>query len=197
MRMKMRKTVLRNSLWLLAGLLILNACSKPEPFPRPTGWPRIELPEHTYQEYSNPLCPFTMEIPAIGEVERQRDDSCWADFYFPRFDCRWHITYRNIPESGKTYGEHYEEYRKLVFKHIQKVSQIQDTPVENPNGSGTMFELYGTVAVPAQMIYGDSTHLLMISFYFDNAIRDDSLSPVINFMKEDLRHMAQSIRWNY
>jgi gliding motility-associated lipoprotein GldD len=131
----------------------------------------------------------------VGEVERQRDDSCWADFYFPQFDCRWHITYRNIPESGKTRGEHYEEYRKLVFKHIQKVSQIQDTPVEFANGFGTLFELYGTVAVPAQLLYGDSTHLVMVSFYFDNAIRDDSLAPVINFMKDDLRHFAQTLKW--
>lgn len=191
----MKKSVF--GFWCLCFSLVLvtASCSRPEPFPRPTGWPRIELPAHTYQRYDSPQCPFTLEIPAIGKVEKELTDSCWADFYFPEFDCRWHITYRNIPQSGKTWSQHYEEYRKLVFKHIQQVSQIQDNEVHFANGFGTLFELYGTVAVPAQLIYGDSTNMILVSFYFDNAIRDDSLAPVINFMKDDLRHMAESIEW--
>ena len=105
------------------------------------------------------------------------------------------MTYRYVPGSGKTIGDHFEEYRKLVFKHIQKVSQIKENPIEGPNGKGIMYELYGTVGVPAQILFSDSTHLVMASFYFDTAVRNDSLAPVIDFMKEDLRHLAESITW--
>lgn len=177
-------------------VLILEACSQAnDPFPRPKGWPRIDLPEHAYQKFENQVCPFTFEYPQIGQIERQKADSCWMDLYFKDFECRWHVTYRYVPGSGKTVVDHFEEYRKLVFKHIQKVQQIKENPLQGKNGSGVMYELFGTVGVPAQVFYSDSVHLVMASFYFDTAVRNDSLAPVIDFMKEDLKHMAESIVW--
>lgn len=182
---------------LLATLLLGQACSQKEvtPLPRPTGWPRIDLPEHSYQRLENSPCPFSFDYPQIAQVESTRPDSCWMDLYLERFECRWHLTYRYIPSSNKTIAQHNEEYRKLVFKHIQKVTQIKETPLESDAGTGIFYELYGTVGVPAQFLFTDSTHLVMASFYFDSAIRNDSLAPVIDFVKEDLRHMAESIRW--
>jgi gliding motility-associated lipoprotein GldD len=182
---------------LAAMLLVLVAgCGRESyPTPRPQGWPRIDLPEHTYQLFSNDVCPFTFEYPAIGQVERTKSDSCWMDLYFADFNCRWHITYRYVPGSGKTLEEHNEEYRKLVFKHIRKVSQIKELPVQAPGGTGIFYELYGTVGVPAQLFFTDSTHIVLASFYFDTAVRNDSLEPVINFMKDDMLHLAQSLRW--
>ncbi len=194
--------MLGNGKWLTITLLAIvtvvaiAACSTPkDPFPRPKGWPRIDLPPHAYQKFENETCPFTLEYPKIGVIERQKSDSCWMDLYFAQFDCRWHVTYRYVPGSGKTIMDHNEEYRKLVFKHIQKVSQIKENPIQSPQGSGTMYELYGTVGVPAQILFTDSTHLVMASFYFDTAVRNDSLAPVIDFMKEDLLHLAESIVW--
>lgn len=190
-----------NKLILLSMLILsfaigLASCT-PEntPFPRPKGWPRVVLPEHSYQQFENTTCPFTFEFPKIAEIEKQKADSCWMDFFFPDFNCRWHVTYRYVPGSGKTLAEHHEEYRKLVFKHIQKVSQIKENQIESPYGSGVFYELFGTVGVPAQIVFSDSTHLVMASFYFDTAVRNDSLAPVIDFMKDDLQHMAQSLRW--
>jgi gliding motility-associated lipoprotein GldD len=176
--------------------IVFAACSNPQdPFPRPKGWPRIDLPQHAYQKFENNACPFTFEYPQIGVIERQKEDSCWMDLYFKEFECRWHVTYRYVPGSGKSVNDHFEEYRKLVFKHIQKVSQIEETPLAGTQGNGVLYELFGTVGVPAQMLYTDSLHLVMASFYFDTAVRNDSLAPVIDFMKEDMRHMAESIVW--
>lgn len=180
----------------LIAMLFVAACSEPAaPLPKPTGWPRIDLPQHTYTVVSDSNCPFSFETPAFGTIENRKADSCWMDLYFEPFQCRWHITYRYLPGSGKGIAEHNEEYRKLVFKHIQKVNQIKETPLQGENGSGIMYELFGTVGVPAQVFYTDSTHMVMASFYFDQAVRHDSLAPVIDFMKDDLKHMMQSIVW--
>lgn len=181
---------------LLLLLLIAGCTSEPAaPLPRPVGWPRIDLPEHSYQPFDAGTCPFSFEYPNNAVVERTKADSCWMDLYIKEFECRWHLTYRYVPGSGKTIEQHNEEYRKLVFKHIQKVNQIKETPLESAQGSGILYELFGTVGVPAQFLFTDSTHLVMASFYFDTAVRNDSLAPVIAHVKEDMKHMAESIVW--
>jgi hypothetical protein len=45
------------------------------------------------------------------------------------------------------------------------------------------------------MFFSDSTHIVLASFYFDTAVRNDSLEPVINFMKDDLKHLAATLKW--
>jgi gliding motility-associated lipoprotein GldD len=179
----------------LAGVALFTACEPKDPLPRPKGWPRIDLPQHTYQTYSSPACPFTFEFPAIAVVQSQRSDSCIADLYFKDYECKWHFTYRDINGNPDAKYDHFEEYRKLVYNHIEKVTQIQESPIQQENGEGFFYELYGAVGVPAQFFFGDSTHLLMASFYFDEAMENDSLSPVVNWMKEDMLHLVESIRW--
>jgi gliding motility-associated lipoprotein GldD len=180
---------------LVALALTLTACKDMVTMPKPKGWPRIDLPEHSYKPYGNEVCPFTFELPAMAEPDSIRTDSCWVNFYMPDLGCKWHITYRHIPSSGKSRAANFEEYHSLVYKHIQKSTRINQVPISTPFGEGMLYELYGTVGVPAQVIFGDSTHLLMTSFYFDSAVNGDSLSPVINFVKDDLRHMVETLRW--
>lgn len=189
----------RSLFFILASLLlsssVFTSCTDNNPpIPKPRGWPRIDLPQHAYQAFENEICPFSFEFPKIGVVEEQKADSCWMDLYFEPFECRWHLTYRHIPSSGKSVAEHMEEYRTLVRKHEQK-SQIKDTPFATDHGFGVFYEHFGNVGVPAQVTFTDSTHLVMASFYFDTAVRNDSLAPVIDFMKTDLMHMVESIRW--
>jgi len=181
----------------LLPMLLLVACVSEErvPIPKPKGWPRMELPAHSYQSFENETCPFTFEFPKMAEIEKSKDDSCWVDIYFPHYECRWHLTYRHIPSSGKTFADHYEEYRTLVYKHIQKVTQIKERPVEAKSGNGVMYELFGTVGVPAQMLFADSVNMVMTSFYFDAPVANDSLAPLIDYMKEDLMHLAQTLEW--
>ena len=81
--------------------VLLSGCGEPTaPFPKPSGWPRIDLPSHTYQLIRDENCPFSFEAPAFGQVESRKPDSCWMDLYFEKFQCRWHITYRYLPGSG-------------------------------------------------------------------------------------------------
>ncbi|MCB9234367.1 MAG: hypothetical protein H6581_22125 [Bacteroidia bacterium] len=188
----------RALLTVAGAILILwvTGC-KSDPFPRPKGYPRIDLPAHTYQTFDNENCPFTFEYPSFGTINRNLKDSCLTDIYFKPYDFYWHLTYRNIPGSGKSREKHEEEYRKLVYKHSIKLSHMSEFDLESENGTGLMYELHGTVGAPAQVIFGDrdSTHLIMVSFYFQQAVNQDSLRPLIDYVKEDLEHMAGSVVW--
>ena len=118
-----------------------------------------------------------------------------VDLSFKDFNFKWHFTYRNIDGSKKTRTQHDDEYRKLVFKHISKLSHLNEIELKGENGWGVLYEMFGKVGSPAQLIYGDSTHIVMASFYFLEAVNQDSLKPLIDYVKKDLRYMTESLKW--
>lgn len=180
---------------LFALLLGLMGCVA-DPRPRPYAYPRMELPPHRYQTFSRPECPFTFEYPVYGQIEDQRIDSCFFNVSFPRFGCKWHITARQLA-PGRKINYHYtlEDFRELVYKHSQKGS-IYESEIATEHGRGQFYELYGEVPTSADFFFSDSTHhALTTSFYFNTATRNDSLKPVIDYMKQDLMHMIETLRW--
>ena len=186
----------RLAIAVVAVALAITGCGGDQVnMPRPKGWPRIALPGHGYHHWENGPCPFSFDLPVQAKADSMLLDSCWINFYYPDFDYRWHITYRSIPGSGKTRQQHFQEYHTLVYKHIQKSTRINETPLHNANGDGIFYELYGSIGVPAQFIFGDDKHLVMASFYFPTAVNGDSLAPVIGFVKEDMQKMIESIKW--
>ncbi len=185
---------------LLLVLLMVASCTETR-YPRPRAFPRIELPAHQYVTFKQQKVPFTFSYPEYGTVEVAKADSMNMEIRFPRFGCTWHITYRDfarLDRLGKKGSPNlsYEDYRKLVFKHSQKASEIFEKRFRTGTGHGTFFELYGEVPTSAQFYVTDSSrHALMAAMYFNTALKNDSLAPVIDFMKADLLHMAQSVKF--
>ncbi|MEM6343030.1 MAG: hypothetical protein AAF927_04085 [Bacteroidota bacterium] len=185
----------------IATVLMLTfvACTSYEPYARPYGFPRIEVPgpaERSYTNFSNQSCPFTFEYPVGGTITRDLKDSCWVDIQFPDYNLTWHITYRDV-DDNRSRASHFEDYRRLVYKHSKKATQITEAEIKGPNGYGILFELYGTVGTPAQIFYSDSSgqQIAMLSFYYRTAEKNDSLQPLTDYMKEELQHMVQTVQW--
>jgi len=179
---------------LLASLFACN--SAPEPYARPFGFPRIEIPkEIKYKKFDNKTCPFTFEYPEFGTVSRDLADSCWVDIYFPRYDCKWHISHHSVVKGQKDRNARFEDFRKLVYKHIKKASNIPETPLKTQNGYGVKYELYGNVGTPVELFFGNETDVLTASFYFNTAQKNDSLAPVIDYMKGQMNHLVETIEW--
>lgn len=178
---------------LCGGLVV--ACGNPAS-PKPRGHARIELPTHRYQQYKSPTCPFTFDYPAEGVLQIDSKDSCFVDISFPRYKAKWHITLRDFARERTTRSQAYEDYRKVIYFHSQKSSDIVETRLSGPAGGGTFFEIYGQVPTSAQFFYTDSSrYAIMASSYFNTASKNDSLAPVIDHLKVGLRHMVHSLRW--
>ena len=181
------------------GISLIVACSEEsDPIPRQMAYHRIDFPaQTTHQSFDNNSCPFTFEYPDYGEITRDSDDSCWVDINFAQYDCKWHITYRNGGKTGKNRNVHFEEHRKIVYKHVQKASRIENQPFEVTAGNGTMYEVYGNVGTPMYIFLSDSTgqDIMMGTFYFQTALKNDSLAPIIDYMKGQFSHMLETMEW--
>lgn len=183
---------------LLIILMALSAisCRTDIPVPKPEGFHRIELPKHEYTPYSDSNCPFAFDLPVYAVPNMRKPDSCWVNFHLKPLNCYWHLTYKDLRSAKITHQAAYEDYRRLIYKHSQQATEITETILKTQHGSGVLFQIYGNVPTSAQVFFSDSSkNAIMMSFYFNTALKNDSLSPIIEFVKEDMRHAIESLTW--
>ena len=87
---------------------------------------------------------------------------------------------------------------KMSYKqHTYKASAIEDSEIVTPgNVHGTYFTLAGNTATANQFFLTDSTkHFLRGALYFAATPNEDSISIVNDFLKQDLFHLINSLKW--
>ncbi|MCF8335638.1 MAG: gliding motility lipoprotein GldD [Bacteroidales bacterium] len=192
-----RKSVIFTILLIITLLISWNCKKKSQTTPRPRGYFRIDLPEKEYK----PLqinCSYTFEYPAYTEIVRDPggvNENCWINIHYPQFNGDIHISYKKIQNNFKTYVE---DARNLAYKHTIKAEAIQEEQYRDRkrNMYGIFYNLKGNVASPAQFFVTDSNkHFLRGSLYFRTEPNQDSLAPVIQFVKKDMKHLIETLHW--
>jgi gliding motility-associated lipoprotein GldD len=183
-------------------LSFLSSCS--ETFtPKPRGYFRIELPEKHYRQYQSDICPFRFEYPVYSIIQRDSmltnespDKPCWFNIDFKTLGAKIHLSYKEINEESSL-SKLLEDSHKLTFKHTQKAEYIDESELKNKHGcSGILYEIGGNAASNAQFFLTDTTHhYIRGSLYFSNVPNEDSLGPVIKFVKGDMMRMIQTFEW--
>jgi gliding motility-associated lipoprotein GldD len=181
--------------WVAFSLLGIGACQSPAPPPKPRGFHRLIFPEKAYQRFENSNCPFSFEYPVYGQLELNRIDSCFLNIYFPQFKSRWHITSRFFNEKRVTLDYTLEDHRAVVYHHAQK-GIIYEKPIATPYGFGRLYELEGEVPTYSQVYFTDSARYAFLAHcYFNSSEKNDSLAPVIQFLRKDIQHLIETLRW--
>ncbi len=177
--------------------LITISCSE-TPIPKPKGFFRIELPKKEYIKFDT-LFPYTFEYPVYSNISNNSNttkEPYWINLNFPRFKGELHITYKKI---NKNLNNLIEDCRIFVNKHIPKASSIDTKVYANDIDKvyGLTFDIKGIgVASPYQFYLTDSTtNFLRAALYFNNSPNNDSLAPVIQFIRADMAHLIETFKW--
>ncbi len=85
----------------------------------------------------------------------------------------------------------------LTAKHQIKAYGIEEAILLTPNGySAVVAELTGEVPTQFQFFVTDSTsHFLRGAVYFNTALKNDSLAPIIEYIKIDMAHLINSVNF--
>jgi gliding motility-associated lipoprotein GldD len=167
--------------------------------PKPKGFNKIDLPAHEYQKLTEEH-PYTFEFSKYAVARPHKSSSTephWIDIYYPKQDCFVQITYKDIKGNKKNFYEHINDSHKLAIKHNVKAYSIDESANITPHGyTATYFELEGEVPSQFQFYVTDTTdHFLRGALYFNTATRNDSLSPVIKYMKKDILHLIETLEF--
>jgi gliding motility-associated lipoprotein GldD len=185
-------------LFFLAVVCLVAASCGENYVPKPRGYFRIDFPKKEYQKFDTDF-PFTFEYPVYSKIVSDSSslaEPYWINIVYPSFHAQLHISYKVINGNLKNY---LEDSRTLVNKHIPKASSISQREFIDPVNKvyGLVYNINGADAASTYQFYlTDSTsNFLRGALYFDLVPNNDSLSPVIDFLKADIEQMISSFRW--
>ncbi|MBD0297503.1 MAG: hypothetical protein ICV84_20315 [Flavisolibacter sp.] len=183
-------------------IVVLTACNSAYTI-KPRGYFKIDFPKKTYQVFDRPGFPYTFEYPTYGRIvqdtlffEDKPENPYWINIDFPQFDGRIHISYKVIEKNN--FDSLVNDAFTLSYKqHTYKASAINPEPFTTPNGiSGVYFTLKGNTATGNQFFATDSVkHFLRGALYFNATPNEDSLQPVNNFLRQDVQHLINTLKW--
>lgn len=209
--MTFRKLIFAFSFSLLA-LFILSCKPKALPEPKPMGYFRIDLPEHQYKPMdASQLLPgkeaaititpsFTCEqsVYATTTIESRPDNSLWMNVTYPKLNASLRFTCFTVKNADSLRNLMIMEDKMVKF-HYQKADDVQYSIIKDPEAHiwGQTYEIYGKeVATPFQFWLTDSVHqFVRATLYFDGTPNNDSLQPVIQYLKEDAMHLINTFAW--
>ncbi len=192
----MNCTKQNNALIICFLALLLFACGK-TPVPRPYGYFRVSLPQHTYRIIDTLNLPYKFELSknAVLVSREVKGENYWVDLYYPKLNAGIYCSYK--PVKGNLI-DLVEDTRKIVYKHSVKADGIGEKVYDHKekNVHGILYDLRGNTASNAQFILTDSVkHFFRGALYFNNVPNKDSIAPMSDYIREDIMHLMESFEW--
>ena len=172
--------------------------------PKPRGHFRIDLPERKYIEFKgqygkNFNIPLSFEYPAYGHLIFQGErgsDPGWFNIEFPSYKAKIYLTYKDVKNDLDSLLD--QSYDLNVKYHVAKADAIKEQVFSNSENKvyGILYDLKGNTASAVEFYVTDSlSHYLRGSLYFASEPNADSLAPVIDFFREDIKHLIETLKW--
>ncbi len=195
--------MMKNKLSILLAVLVITcisvSCDRQSGYlPKPRGYFRIDLPEKGYVKVDT-LDRYSFECPQYALITPDPyspNEKNWINIEMPAFKGSIHLTHKNVDGN---LGEYLEDVHTMVTKHLQKANGVRDSLIINEEHRvyGLFIEMDGKgVATPMQFYLTDSTrNFVRGALYFNFLPDNDSMQPVINFVREDIDHMINTFEW--
>jgi len=182
---------------LFISLFSVIACEN-NYVPKPNGYFRIDTPEKSYKLVDT-IPAYQFELPVYAELLPDMESPFrknWITIEFPQFEGSVYISHKEVNNNLSVY---LEDMHTMLMKHLPKASAIQDSMIidSDRNVYGLIFSLQGkSVASPVQFYLTDSTsNFVRGALYFNINPNNDSLAPVIGFLKKDIDNFINTLQW--
>ena len=179
-------------LFLSLFLVVFLISCQDDVLVKPKAALRLEYPTPKYQRLMLP-CPFTFDVNTKSTPIPK--DNCWDNLDYPRMKGTIYLTYYPVRDNLKAL---LYDAQKLTYDHTVKASNIieQQRVDSVSNVYGMFYMINGNAATPAQFYVTDSvSHFVTGSVYFESKPNFDSIYPAAMYLREDMRKIMETIRW--
>lgn len=178
----------------LSALLILASC-KDEVLVKPAAKLRLEYPKPDYSVVDIE-CPFSFEMNQSARMVRKKN--CNINIDYPNMRATLYMTYQRVKNNNL--DSLLRDAQKLAYDHTIKANSIPEQPFINPDEEvyGMFYMINGNAATQAGFYVTDSiNHFLNGTLYFEAKPNFDSIYPAVVYLREDMRKLMETIRWEH
>jgi gliding motility-associated lipoprotein GldD len=182
----------------------LASCGPDAYTPKPAGYYLLEMPKRTgYQAFDKPEYPYSFEYPNFASIQKDTvffgqkpENPYWINILIPSLNATIYLSYKEISPT-QTLGKLLEDAHELSYFHTKKADYIDDRVFSNGHGvTGILYTVGGDAASAYQFIATDSVkHFIRGALYFDVSPNADSLKPANDFLRPDIQHLLETLRW--
>lgn len=176
---------------------LFYSCEDENFIPKPPSYLRLELPEHSYYNFSD-SCNYSFKLSKMFKVktrDNQSESNCNKEIDLGPLNGTLFLHYWDFNESLAFYINNANDE---ISKHKVKATTINDERIIRTEDRvfGTLFELQGNVATPFQFYLTDSTSRFIYGeILFNSTPNYDSLKPTLDYFKRDLDSLINSFQW--
>ena len=187
------------SIFLLVIIAFCISCGN-DPTPKPKAFLRLDYPKHQYVQIQQEL-PFSFDknlfAKDISNIKVSDDQKSYSlDISYPSLKGTIYITYKEIINNNLE--PYLIDAQNITQKHSQRADEIIEQPYLNFENRvfGMFYEVGGNAASQSQFYVTDSVkHFLTGSLYFYAKPNYDSILPAADYLKKDIQHIMETIRW--
>ena len=170
--------------------------------PKPRGYNHIDLPQHDYVKWSDDTKPYAFEVNKLSQVKPYisaviKEDQDFVNVEYPSLQAKLWVTYYDIFNNVDSLNSYISTSFKLTDKHNVKATGIDSEVLCQRDGKYAVgVTIEGDVPSQYQFFVHDSTdHFIRVALYFNTATKNDSLAPVIDYLKDEMMHMIETVEW--
>lgn len=163
--------------------------------PKPDAYLALDYPEAEYETF-NRECAYSFEKNKCSVAQSPRGGkNCWVNLEYKELKGTIFITYQPVKDNLDSL---LTDAQKLPLQHTIKADAIEGSRYTNDLNRtyGMFYEVTGNAASQAQFYLTDSTdHFLTGSVYFETQPNFDSILPAAAYLKKDIRHLMETVKW--
>ncbi len=182
---------------LFLSILLVGCAKKQVSSPKPKGYFRIEMPEHQYQLCDTPVLPCTFQYAGIARLDYHDLDTVkWLLINYPEHKARLELSFQ--PLRGNADSLIFED-KQFVEMHFVKADNVENSDIfdSTANLYGIFTDIEGRdVACPLHFWMSDmKRNFVRGTLYFGFTPNNDSVQPVIDYIREDALKMIETFEW--
>ena len=189
-----RNDLMKRLIFFIFITVIFTACQD-DVRPKPRAFLTLEYPKAEYSQIDIG-CPYTFEKNNIANIKAAKAGiPCWINLEYPLMDAAVFITYQKVRNNLDSL---LMDAQKLPLQHTIKADFIEGDIYTNPAHKvyGMFYEIEGNAASQAQFYITDSTeHFMTGALYFNHKPNFDSIMPAAAYLKKDIKHLMETLRW--
>lgn len=189
---------MRNSVLLLILCLCISCGS--DPVPKPRAFLRLDYPRPQYEKI-RPDLPFVFERNSLSKpIDTLRvspdEATIGVEIVYPTLKGTLFLTYKKIEKNNLQ--SFVNDAQNITQTHARRADGISEQPFVDIEDRvfGALYEVIGNAASQSQFYVTDSTdHFLAGSLYFYAKPNYDSILPAAEYLKKDMQHLMESLKW--